>query len=142
MKRVVATGTFDILHEGHIHFLREAKKLGDWLGVVVARDSTVLHVKGHTPIKNEQERRMDVETLGIADVVVLGYPDDKYQILEELEPDIIALGYDQKAFTDKLEEELKNRGLASKVVRISPFHPETFKSSLLSKKDPKELHSN
>ena len=57
MKRVVATGTFDGIHKGHEFFLSEAKKLGDWLGVVIARDATVKQVKGRTPIRNQKQRR-------------------------------------------------------------------------------------
>lgn len=134
MKRVVATGTFDVVHEGHKYFLQKAKSLGDWLGVVVARDSTVERVKGKLPLRNQNERRRDVEMLQIADIVVLGYPDDKYQILEELAPDIIALGYDQQAFTENLKETLKKRGLNVEIVRIDAHEPEHFKSSLLNKR--------
>jgi len=132
MKRVVATGTFDVVHEGHKYFLQKAKSLGDWLGVVVARDSTVERVKGKLPLRNQNERRRDVEMLQIADIVVLGYPDDKYQILEELAPDIIALGYDQQAFTENLSENLKKRGLSVEILRIDAYKPERFKSSLLN----------
>lgn len=134
MKRVVATGTFDGVHKGHEFFLREAKKLGDWLGVVVALDSTVERIKGSRPKQNQNERHMGVEALHIADVVVLGYEEDKLKIIEELDPDIIALGYDQTAFTDKLKEQLNQRGITTKVIRISSFKPEKYKSSIMNGK--------
>ncbi|MEE9489142.1 MAG: adenylyltransferase/cytidyltransferase family protein, partial [Thermoplasmata archaeon] len=52
MVRVMASGVFDLLHTGHLHYLEEAKKLGDELIVVVARDSTVRKEK-HEPITTE-----------------------------------------------------------------------------------------
>lgn len=134
MKRVIATGTFDGVHKGHEYFLREARKLGDWLGVVIARDMTVEKVKGRQPTYTENERRTCVQSMGIADLVVLGYLDDKYKIIKELNPDIIALGYDQSAFTDTLIEELKKRKINTSIVRIDSFHPEMYKSSLLAKR--------
>jgi len=133
MKRVVVTGTFDGIHPGHEFFLREAKKFGDWLGVVIALDSTVEIVKRRKPEQNQNMRRRNIEALGIADVVALGYPNDKYKILEELEPNIIALGYDQQEFTEGLQDTLKQRGVLVDVVRIGAFEPERYKSSLLKK---------
>ncbi|MCJ2563189.1 MAG: adenylyltransferase/cytidyltransferase family protein, partial [Candidatus Thermoplasmatota archaeon] len=55
MVRVMASGVFDLLHTGHLHYLEEAKKLGDELIVVVARDSTVRKEK-HDPITTEDVR--------------------------------------------------------------------------------------
>lgn len=133
MKRVVVTGTFDGVHKGHEFFLREAKKLGTWLGVVVARDTTVEAVKGRPPVYNENQRHAFVESLKLADVVVLGYPGDKLKIIDELDPDVIALGYDQTAFTEGLKERLKERGHIVSIERIGSFHPEKYKSSLLAK---------
>lgn len=133
MKRVVATGTFDIVHPGHVYFLREAKKLGDWLAVVIARDTTVLTIKGELPENDQNIRRRNVEALGIADVVVLGYPNDKYQIMQELEPQVIALGYDQKAFTDDLQKKLEARGIFVEIKRLSAYKPHVHKTSLIKK---------
>lgn len=133
MKRILATGTFDIVHPGHVFFLREAKKLGDWLGVVISRDSTVLSVKGELPENDQNVRRRNIENLKIADAVVLGYPDDKYQIIQDLRPQIIALGYDQKAFTENLKKTLEQRGIFADVIRLSPFKPHVHKTSLIKK---------
>ncbi|MEM3661293.1 MAG: adenylyltransferase/cytidyltransferase family protein, partial [Candidatus Micrarchaeaceae archaeon] len=52
---MMATGVFDIINPGHIYFLKEAKKLGDELVVVVARDSTAKKLK-HRPLMNEDTR--------------------------------------------------------------------------------------
>ncbi|MBN1792228.1 FAD synthase [Candidatus Woesearchaeota archaeon] len=136
MKKVLAFGTFDIFHKGHEYFLREAKALGDELHVVIARDETVEHVKGRKPGKGHHERREEVEAYEHMDVAVVGNEGDKYKVIEEIRPDIIALGYDQTSFTEHLEEELKKRGLSPRIVRIESFEPHKYKSSKLTGKDP------
>ncbi len=121
MVRVMASGVFDLIHLGHVHYLEEAKKLGDELIVVVARDSTVRREK-HEPITPEEFRRVLVESLKPVDKAVLGGEGDMYQIVEEIEPDIIALGYDQYHDAERIERELKERGLELKVVRLSELN--------------------
>ena len=130
-KKVLAFGTFDLLHEGHKYFLNEAKKYGDKMFVVIARDKTVLRVKGFLPKQNENERIKNIEKLKIADKVILGSENDYYSILSEIKPDIICLGYDQTAFVDNLEKEIESRGLKTKIIRIKPLHPEKYKSSIM-----------
>lgn len=131
MTRVLATGTFDLLHKGHQDFLRQAKSLGTELVVVIARDDTVKKVKGRESIHDEATRRLEVSLLPMVDQAVLGHKGDKYKIIEECKPDIIALGYDQSVFTHKLQEELQKRGLHPRITRLEAFHPEKYKSSLL-----------
>ena len=114
----MASGVFDLIHLGHVHYLEEAKRLGDELVVVVARDSTVRSQK-HEPITPEEFRRHLVESLKPVDKAVLGGEGDMYQVVEELKPDIIALGYDQFHDAESIEKELKERGLDVKVVRLS-----------------------
>jgi FAD synthetase len=117
MVRVVATGVFDIIHLGHVHFLEKAKDLGDELVVIVARDKTARKMK-HEPITPEGMRVELVQSLKPVDRAVLGYEDDMYRIISEVRPDIIALGYDQKFNEKELERELKKRGLTVQIVRL------------------------
>ena len=120
MKRVMATGVFDILHSGHLHYLQEAKELGDELYVVVATDATVRRRK-HEPITPERMRVELVQALKPVDKAILGTEGDMYETVRRIEPDIIALGYDQ-AFNEKeLEAELRKRGLKARVVRLSKY---------------------
>ncbi|MEM2900699.1 MAG: adenylyltransferase/cytidyltransferase family protein [Thermoplasmata archaeon] len=121
--RVMASGVFDLLHPGHLYFLEEAKSLGDELVVVVAKDSTVRKRK-HEPITPEKMRLKMVESLKIVDKAVLGYEDDPYKVVEELKPDIIAIGYDQSFEPRELEEELRRRGMDVKVVRLKKLEDE------------------
>jgi FAD synthetase len=117
MVRVVATGVFDLIHLGHVHFLEKAKDLGDELVVIVARDSTAKKMK-HQPITPEGMRVELVQALKPVDRAVLGYEDDIFRIITEIRPDIIALGYDQRFDEDELRKELKKRGMQVKVVRL------------------------
>ncbi len=116
----MASGVFDILHPGHVLFLQEAKKLGDELIVVVARDSTAEKLK-HRPIMREEDRRFMVESLKPVDRAVLGYEDDMFRIVKEINPDIIVLGYDQKFTESYIEEECRKRGIEVKVMRLKRF---------------------
>ncbi len=135
MTTVLSFGTFDTLHEGHKHFLQEAKEHGDILVVVVARDSTVKKVKGQLPVHNEEERLHAIQELEFVDHAMLGNEgEDKYTVVVEVNPDVIFLGYDQFAFTDQLEQELAQRGLRPQILRSKNAHkPDTFKSSIIRK---------
>lgn len=119
-------GTFDNIHPGHVHLLKEAKEYGDYLIVVIGRDLTVCHLKGRSTINNENKRLKDVQQLNIADKVILGCLDDKYQAIKEEKPDVVALGYDQSAFLEGLENAIDEH---AKIVRLSPYMPEIYKSS-------------
>jgi len=120
MTRVMATGVFDILHTGHLHFLMEAKELGDELYVVVATDATVRKRK-HEPITPERMRVELVGALKPVDHALLGTEGDMFDIVDLVDPDIIAIGHDQQFDLTELERELKERGISAKVVRLSKF---------------------
>ncbi len=131
MRKVLVFGTFDILHPGHIYFLKQAKLFGNNLIVVVARDLTVKKVKGEFPTNNENVRLRHLSELKFINKATLGNRDDKYDVIEEINPEAICLGYDQTSFTDKLEDELKKRKLNVKVVRLDSFEKDKYKSSKL-----------
>jgi len=120
MVKVMATGTFDLLHMGHIFYLREAKKLGDTLVVIVATDLTVRKLK-HDPITPQEIRVNLIKELKMVDEAYLGHEDDIYTIVQEIKPDIIALGFDQIYNDVTIKNELKKRKLNVKVVRLSKY---------------------
>jgi len=137
---VMVFGTFDIFHRGHRHFLREAKKRGDNLIVVIARDVTVEKVKRKRPLYTEKERRQAVQESGLAEKVILGNRKDKYAVIRKYRPQVIALGYDQKFFVDKLQDKLKEFNLNNtQVVRLTAYYPQKYKSSLLRKGNEKKI---
>ena len=119
----MATGTFDLLHMGHIYYLREAKKLGDTLAVVVATDATVRKLK-HDPITPQEIRVNLIKELKMVDEAYLGHEDDMYSIVEEIKPDIIALGFDQIHNETTIKNELKKRKLNVQVVRLTKYQGE------------------
>ena len=117
--KVVATGVFDIIHIGHAHFLNAAKAHGNHLTVIVANDATVRKMKGE-PILSDKRRSEVVSQLKPVDEVVIGRTGDMLDIIvEDIKPDVIALGFDQRLFTTKeLAAKLLERGLEVKVVRL------------------------
>jgi FAD synthetase len=89
----MAQGTFDVLHPGHIHYLKQSAELGDKLVVVVARDSRVSDRK--ELVFKEEERRQILEALEAVDRAILGSEGDIYSTVEDVDPDVVTLGYDQ-----------------------------------------------
>lgn len=113
----MASGVFDILHTGHISYLEQARALGDELYVVVASDNTVRKNK-HEPITPERMRVRIVSALKPVDVAMIGNDSgDMFAILDEIRPDVIVLGFDQKFDENILSEELKKRGFDIAVKR-------------------------
>ncbi|MEM0130271.1 MAG: adenylyltransferase/cytidyltransferase family protein [Thermoplasmatales archaeon] len=123
--RVLATGVFDILHLGHLHYLTESKKLGDELIVVVARDSVAERMK-RLPLIPENIRVRMVEALKPVDKAILGLEGNIYDILPIVKPDIVTLGYDQDFDSEEIIREAKKRGVDVKVVRISQYSETEF----------------
>lgn len=130
MTRVMALGVFDILHLGHLYYLNQAKSLGDELVVVVASDPKANLKMGELeePMFPEQVRLEIISALKPVDHAVLNNGQDLYKIIEELKPNIIALGYDQKYDIVKMEKKLAKMGLEVKVKRLRK-HPNSLLSS-------------
>lgn len=97
-KKVVFTnGCFDILHPGHIHLLKESKKLGDKLIVGLNTDYSVKMNKGATrPILSQDQRKKMLETLEIADEVIIFDEGTPINLIRQIRPDIITKGGDYK----------------------------------------------
>ena len=111
MKRVMAVGVFDLLHAGHLHYLEQAKSLGDCLVVVIAHDDTV-RIRKHEPVTNHDLRCRMVEGLKPVDEAIIGNPPDVpiFDILPIVKPDIIALGYDQEHAEESIRKKLDDLG--------------------------------
>ncbi|MDI6730569.1 MAG: FAD synthase [Candidatus Altarchaeum sp.] len=127
MKTVVATGVFEILHPGHIKFLTEAKKLGNKLIVIVARDKLIRKKKNI--IVPEEQRLEVIKSLKVVDEAILGDENDIFKPIEKIKPNIIALGKNQLVDEKILAEELKKRNLKAKVIRIENFYNANLNST-------------
>ena len=134
-KTVLASGVFDLLHLGHVRFLEAAKKTGGpnaKLVVVVARDSTVERKKGKKPVMPEYQRCALVASLKVVDQAILGHRNfDMTKVLEEIKPDIVALGYDShtSSLERTVENVIKKEGLKIEVVKIAKFSSDELDSS-------------
>ncbi|ELY49135.1 adenylyltransferase/cytidyltransferase family protein [Natronolimnohabitans innermongolicus] len=120
-RTVIAQGTFDILHPGHVHYLEEAAAMGDELIVIVARKTNVDHKA--KPICPAAQRRDVVDGLEAVDEAILGHEEDIFVPIEEIDPDVIALGHDQHHDDDAIEAELEARGVDCTVERASAYDP-------------------
>ncbi len=141
---VLASGTFDLLHLGHVKYLEEAKKAGGRhakLVVIVARDKTVQRRKGAKPVMPEEHRRALVESLKVVDEAILGYEDfDIGMVIEKLKPDVIAVGYDQDGIEQQVRRAVAQRNLPVKVVKIGKFGRDEMDSSLKIKRKITQLY--
>ncbi|QKY19187.1 adenylyltransferase/cytidyltransferase family protein [Halolamina sp. CBA1230] len=127
--RAVAQGTFDLLHPGHVHYLREAAAMADELHVIVARSSNVSHKA--EPVLPARQRRDVVEAIDAVDEAHLGHESDIFVPIERIDPSVIVLGYDQHHDEDALRAALDDRGIDCDVARAGPREPK-YEDELLS----------
>lgn len=140
-KTVTIFGVFDGIHEGHRVFIVDAKKNGDKLVVVVARDSVVEKLKGKLPLYNQVDRINALLDIPDVDQVLLGDPDEgSYNVLKEIKPDVIYLGYDQQNLFDNIKDAIE-RGIIAPVELIFGIahKGDTMHSSLINKNKTNEL---
>ncbi len=135
-KIAMAFGSFDILHPGHVRYLRGASRYGKLI-VVVARDKSIEKLKGRRPLIDEESRREMVGSLGFVDRAVLGDRigrwNDIYRILIRYKPDFVVFGYDQKVDMKYLKRFLMEHKLNSRIVRIKAYKSGLYKSSKLKR---------
>jgi len=136
-KKILVAGTFDILHPGHIFLINEAAKLGD-VYIVIATDKNRELYSGEAPIVPEQQRFEVMKSIkNVKDVILGRHDNDTLRTVEEINPDIILLGPDQKFSAQKLQNTLKMKGLNHIEVRRLEKYYDKFKlhsSSLIKKK--------
>ncbi|MFX0017981.1 MAG: adenylyltransferase/cytidyltransferase family protein [Promethearchaeota archaeon] len=136
-KKVLIAGTFDIIHAGHIYLINEAAKLGD-VYVIVATDKNRALYSGVAPIVSQEQRLEVVKGIKNVKEARLGRSDnDTLKTVEEINPDIILLGPDQKYDLNTLKEGLKRKGLSHiEVKRMKSYYDKyaLHSSSLIKRK--------
>lgn len=131
-KKVMVFGSFDLLHDGHRALFTQAKKYGELI-VVVARDTSIGHIKQRSSRQPEIKRHAAIAVEKMVDKAVLGHAEDFFLVIEREKPDIIMLGYDQEPKDLKgFAERLAQRGLRPKLLRAHPYKAHKLKSSKLA----------
>ena len=139
LKVVLAGGVFDIIHPGHIHTLNSAKALGDVLVVVVATDNTAVKMKKRRPLHSQEQRQELVNSLSMVDLCLIGQEDDIFKTVNNVRPQIIALGYDQAHQEKFITEGCKKINLDAKVARLQSPIPDSS-SSKIEKEYGESIH--
>lgn len=132
-------GVFDGIHEGHRMFLKQAKKQGDVLIAAVARDEAVLELKGKLPQKAVEERIQNLRESGLVDAAIAGDKEiGTWKTLEQIQPHVVVLGYDQAALGSDLKAYISERGAHIAIHVMEPHEPEKYHSSFLNHRDISE----
>lgn len=132
MRKVLVFGVFDNLHEGHINFLKQAHRHGDYLIAAVTRDYSVKKLKGRLPLQNERARVAALRNF--ADKVILGERKVTYKLIRKINPDVICIGYDQRPSVTEARKILRKLGMGKTVLKkMKPYRPSIYKSSKLNK---------
>ncbi|MEY4731557.1 MAG: hypothetical protein RL681_503 [Candidatus Parcubacteria bacterium] len=135
MRKVMVFGVFDRLHDGHRHFLRQARVEGDWLVAVVTPDHIVHELKGGMPEEHIGDRMEMLNREGLVDQIVEGDAElGTWDVLRNHRPNIVALGYDQEALRTEIEATVGQWGWWLEVLIMQPYKPETHHSSIRRKK--------
>ncbi len=134
---MLIAGTFDLLHPGHIYLVNEAAKMGD-VYVIVATDQNRKLYSGESPIIPENQRLEVIMSIKNVKEARLGRSDnDTLKTVEEINPDIILLGPDQKYDQNTLKQGLVEKGLNNIIVkRLDTYYDkyELHSSNLIKKK--------
>jgi D-beta-D-heptose 7-phosphate kinase/D-beta-D-heptose 1-phosphate adenosyltransferase len=115
---VFTNGVFDLLHPGHVRYLRDARVLGDALIVAINSDRSVRALKGpDRPVNAEQERTKVLLGLASVDAVVIFDEDTPYSVIRAIQPDVLVKGADWGADTIVGRDVVEARG--GRVVRMA-----------------------
>lgn len=121
-KKVVFTnGCFDLLHQGHLDLLAEAKSLGDLLIVGLNSDASVNRLKGASrPIENEKTRSMHLKGTQYVDYVILFHEDTPLKLIQALKPDILVKGGDYLVENIVGASDVTDEGGQVKIIPLTP----------------------
>lgn len=126
-KKIIFTnGCFDILHVGHLRYLKEAKKLGDILVIGLNSDNSVSKIKPGRPLIPEKHRAEVLSALNMVDYITIFDENTPYELIKEIQPDVLVKGSDWK------KEAIIGRDIVSEVHTI-PFVEGVSTSEIINK---------
>ncbi|MBY8985896.1 MAG: FAD synthase [Candidatus Lokiarchaeota archaeon] len=136
-KKILIAGTFDLVHPGHIYLINEAAKLGD-VYVIVATDKNRELYSGEAPIVPEDQRLAVIKSIkNVKDAKLGRHDNDTLKTVEEIQPDIVLLGPNQRYSIKTLKNGLKEIGFNDiEVRRLETYYEkyELHSSSLIKQK--------
>ena len=95
---VFSNGCFDILHRGHVEYLSKAADLGDVLIIGLNTDASVRRIKGPSrPVNDEKARAVVLAALEFVDAIMFFDEDTPYNLIKNVQPDVLVKGKDYKA---------------------------------------------
>jgi len=119
MVKVATWGTFDLLHDGHKEFLRQARELGDRLAVVVVPDRVAYENKKRFPLHSQDFRAAQLQALPYVNEVYVDSLADGLISMVNYKPEIFAFGYDQnRLLGEKLKYHLLEKGITPQYIVI------------------------
>lgn len=120
--KVLVGGCFDILHYGHIKFLQEAKKRGEYLILILEDDKFIRKKKKREPIHNQSQRAEILSNLITVDLIIkipYGFTKDSYdKIVKLIKPSVIAVTENDKQIENKKKQAIENN---AKLIVVSPL---------------------
>lgn len=127
-KKIVFTnGCFDIIHKGHVEYLKKAKSFGDILVVGLNSDSSIKNLKGQNrPINNQDDRAVVLGSLSCVDFVIIFSENTPYDLIKQIKPDILVKGGDYK------DKEIIGSDIVNDV-RIVDFVPNKSTTNIINK---------
>lgn len=132
-KKVLVGGCFDVLHFGHIEFLKRAKEEGEFLIVALESDEFIKRRKNRNPIHNQEERAKILEAIKYVDLVIkIPYlkSDEQYlELVKTIKPQIIAATEGDKQMENKKRQAAEVHGL---VQVVTPVIKEFSSSKILN----------
>lgn len=135
MKKVFISGTYDILHAGHIQFFKEARELGDFLVVSFCSDKNLMLYKNRKSAMPEDNKKIILESIRFIDKVIVGNDDggiwDFVPAFFEEKPDILAITTDDKFIEEKRKFCKKNRVKLVILSKTLPMATSTCTSSII-----------
>ncbi|KAF7683713.1 FAD synthase [Astathelohania contejeani] len=135
---VLVGGVFDILHLGHIHFLTDAKKHGEYLVIALEPDEHIIKYKKRIPIHTQRQRAMILSSLRIVDHIImlpfLKEDEDYYELVKNIKPNVIALTMGDSQFYTKCNQ----AKLINAKIRVLDFM-ESFSTTKILNVNTKEI---